>query len=127
MENSPKEIEKLTQAWVEEAGIEQPSLNFTHNVMDVIDARTSTSKVYRPLISGKGWSLVAVVFIASLVAVYLFPSGEFRYLKDIDFSTLPSIQNPLEGMSVSKPMLYAFGFLALFLVQIPFLKRKFIN
>lgn len=127
MENSPKEIEKLTQDWVKEAGIEQPSADFVHNVMDAINAGVSTSKVYRPLISRRGWSLVAALFIASLVVVYFFPLGEFRYSEMMDLSKLPTFQNPFEGMNVSKPMLYAVGFLGLFLVQIPFLKRKFIN
>ena len=127
MENSPKEIEKLTQGWVQEAGIEQPSLDFVQKVMDAVDVSTNKSKVYRPLISGRGWSLVAGLFITSLVVVYLFPLGEFRQLDMIDFSNLPTLQNPFEDMKVSKPMLYAVGFLTLFLVQIPFLKRKFIN
>lgn len=127
MENSPKEIEKLTQEWVQEAGIEQPSLDFVHNVMDAINVSAKKSKEYRPLISRRGWSLVAALFIGSLAVVYFFPLGEFRYLETMDFSKLPSIQNPFEGINVSKPMLYAVGFLALFLVQIPFLKRKFIN
>jgi len=127
MEDSPKEIEKLTQKWVKEAGIEQPSLDFVQKVMDAVDVSASKSKAYRPLISGRGWSLVAILFITSLVAVYLLPLGESGYLKSIDWSNLPSIQNPFEAIKVSKPMLYAIGFLTLFLVQIPFLKRKFIN
>ena len=127
MEDSPKEIEKLTQEWVKEAGIEQPSLDFVQKVMDAVDVSASKSKVYHPLISGRGWSLVAILFITSLVAVYLLPLGESGYLKTIDWSNLPSIQNPFEAINVSKPMLYAVGFLTLFLVQIPFLKRKFIN
>jgi len=127
MEDSPKEIEKLTQKWVKEAGIEQPSLDFVQKVMDAVDVSASKSKVYRPLISGRGWSLVAILFITSLVAVYLLPLGESGYLKSIDWSNLLSIQNPFEAIKVSKPMLYAIGFLTLFLVQIPFLKRKFIN
>lgn len=127
MENSPKEIEKLTQGWVEEAGIEQPSLGFVSNVMGAIDVSASKSKVYRPLISGRGWSLVAALFVVCLAVAYFFPSGEFRYLENVEWPSLSSLQNPFEGMSVSKPMLYAVGFLALFLVQIPFLKRKFIN
>lgn len=127
MENSPKEIEKLTQGWVQEAGIEQPSLDFVQKVMDAVEVSTNKSKVYRPLISGRGWSLIAGLFIASLVVVYLFPLGEFRQMDLIDFSNLPTLQNPFEDMKVSKPMLYAVGFLTLFLVQIPFLKRKFIN
>ncbi|MEM7087002.1 MAG: hypothetical protein AAF489_12510 [Bacteroidota bacterium] len=127
MENSPREIEKLTTEWVEEAGIEQPSLDFVHNVMEVIEASTTKQKVYRPLISGKGWSLVAGLFVAILAVVYLLPAGEAPLFKALDWSGLPSLQNPFENLQVSKPMLYAIGFLTLFLVQIPFLKRKFIN
>ena len=119
--------DEQTQEWIQEAGIEQPSSGFVHSVMDAIELNAHTSKVYRPLISKRGWSLVAALFVASLVLVYFFPLGEFRYLETIEFSNLPSIQNPFEGMNVSKPMVYAVGFLALFLVQIPFLKRKFIN
>ena len=127
MENSPKEIEKLTQKWVQEAGLEQPSLDFVQKVMEAVDVSASKAKVYRPLISKRGWSLVAALFIACVVAIYLLPLGDSGYLTSIDLTNLPSIQNPFEGMTVSKPMLYAVGFLALFLVQIPFLKRKFIN
>ena len=127
MENSPKEIEKLTQKWVQEAGLEQPSLDFVQKVMEAVDVSASKAKVYRPLISKRGWSLVAALFIVCVLAIYLLPLGDAGYLTSIDLTNLPSIQIPFEGMTVSKPMLYAVGFLALFLVQIPFLKRKFIN
>ena len=127
MENSSKKIEKLTQEWVKEAGIEQPSLGFVHNVMDSIEVSASQAKVYQPLISRRGWGLIAILFIASLVAIYLLPLGESPYFGNLDFSNLPTFENPFEGVEVSKPVLYAVGFLALFLVQIPFLKRKFIN
>ncbi len=127
MEKPSKNIEKITQDWVREAGLEQPSSAFVQNVMNAIEKKSATQKVYRPLISRRGWGLVAAVFVASIALLYLFPIGELTYFNDIKLAELSTIKNPFAGLEVSKTMVYGIGFLALFLVQIPFLKRRFAN
>jgi hypothetical protein len=125
MEKPSKNIEKITQDWVREAGLEQPSSAFVQNVMDAIEKRSATQKVYRPLISRRGWGMVAAVFVVGVALLYLFPIGEVSYFNDLKLAEVSSIKNPFAGLEVSKTMVYGIGFLALFLVQIPFLKRRF--
>jgi len=127
MEDSPKNLEKVTTEWMQEAGLETPSANFTNQVMDAIHLRAQMSKTYQPLISKRGWSLIAALFLMILLAVYVLPMGELEYLNGLDFSQVPSMRNPFENLQVPKTMLYGVVFLGLFLVQIPFLKRRFIN
>ena len=127
MEKSSENIEKITRDWIEEAGIEHPSPGFAHTVMSAIEAKSAKKKVYRPLISLRGWGLVAAVFVIGIALLFLFPAGEFPYLGKVDLMDGLKIKNPFAGLEVSKTMVYAVGFLALFLVQIPFLKRQFVN
>jgi len=127
MEKPSKNIEKITQDWVREAGLEQPSSAFVRNVMNAIEKKSATQKVYRPLISKRGWGMVAAVFVVSVTLLYLFPIGELNYFNDVNLAEVPTIKNPFAGLEVSKTMIYGIGFLALFLVQIPFLKRRFAN
>jgi len=127
MEKPSKNIEKITQDWVREAGLEQPSSAFVRNVMNAIEKKSATQKVYRPLISRWGWGMVAAVFVVSVTLLYLFPIGELNYFNNVNLAEVPTIKNPFAGLEVSKTMIYGIGFLALFLVQIPFLKRQFAN
>jgi len=127
MEDSPKNIEKVTTEWMQEAGLERPSANFTNHVMDAIQARAQASKSYQPLISKRGWGVIAALAVITLFAVYVLPMGELNYLNGLDFSKVPTIENPFKNVHVSNTMLYGIAFMGLFLVQIPFLKRRFIN
>jgi hypothetical protein len=127
MEKPSKNIEKITQDWVKEAGLEKPSSAFVQNVMNVIEKKSATQEVYRPLISKRGWGMVAAVFVVSVALLYLFPIGEVSYFNDLKLAEVSGIKNPFAGLEVSKTMVYGIGFLALFLVQIPFLKRQFAN
>lgn len=117
----------MTQDWVKEAGLEQPPGNFVKNVMQSINAQVVGQRVYRPLLSKRGWFLASAFFVASIALLYFFPIGELNYLNDVKIIELPAIKNPFEGVEVSKTMIYGIGFLALFLVQIPFLKKRFAN
>ncbi len=126
MEKSHDKLEKITSKWVEEAGVEQPSPNFVNNVMGVIDAKASRQQVYRPLISLRGWLWVAALVVGSIALVYYLPEGQNGLFTNLEAPSV-SFERPFQGVELSKTMIYAIGFLALFLVQIPFLKRKYIN
>lgn len=127
MENTHDNLEQITNEWVEDAGLEQPSANFVRNVMDVIDAKATSKVVYRPLISVKAWMWVAALLIGSIALIYFLPEGQNRLFEGLDTASLPTINRPFSGVEISKNMVYAIAFLALFLVQIPFLKKRYIN
>ncbi len=107
MEKPSKNIEKITQDWVREAGLEQPSSAFVQNVMNAIEKKSATQKVYRPLISKQGWGMVAAVFVASVALLYLFPIGELTYFNDVKLAEVSSIKNPFAGFEV--PRLWCTG------------------
>ncbi|MEM7186805.1 MAG: hypothetical protein AAF466_09115 [Bacteroidota bacterium] len=127
MENTPENIEKLTNKWVAEAGIQQPSKGFARQVMDAIDAKSTVKQVYRPLISLKAWGWVAALIIGTWVLLQYMPEGQQSFVSGLETSDLPTVEHLFQNFKLSKTMVYAIGFMALFLVQIPFLKRRFIN
>lgn len=127
MDKQSEHIEKLTQKWVKEAGVEQPSPGFVGNVMQTIEQRAKAPKIALPLVSKRGWLGVALFILGCVAVWFLIPGGEAKYVQELPFEELPQLNNPFEGLKISKTTVYAIGFLALFLIQIPFLKRRFIN
>lgn len=127
MEEPSKNIEEITREWVKEAGIQQPAAGFVNGVMSFIEAKAAPNKGYQPLISLRGWGVVSMVFLAAIVLLLLFPIGGVNYFENMDIPNFSEVKNPFAGLEVSKTMIYGFGFLALFLIQIPFLKRRFVN
>jgi len=124
MEEPSKKIEKITQDWVNEAGLEQPSTVFVNEVMNAIAAKTSSQNVYQPLLSLRGWSVVAIVFIASISLLYLFPMSELSYFEEVNLSSFLNFNNLFSRLEIPNNLAYGLGFLVLFLVQIPFLKKQ---
>ena len=52
MEKQSENIDRITKKIIKDAGLHQPSVDFFSNVMEAIEAQsTSTSIVYKPLIS----------------------------------------------------------------------------
>jgi hypothetical protein len=127
MEEPSKNIEEITQKWVEEAGIEQPSGDFVSSVMTAIEAKTAPQTRYKPLISVGGWSVVLAIFVTTIVVLLLFPIGNLGIFDITSYTNLADFKNPFAGLKVSKIMIYGIGFLALFIIEIPFLKRQFMN
>jgi hypothetical protein len=67
-ENEDKNIEQYVQAVIKETPLESPSPDFTTKVMaSVFALDKSKATVYKPLISKKGWGLIFVGIIATLV------------------------------------------------------------
>ncbi len=125
MEEQYKNIDRLTKKIVEDAGMHSPSVNFLDNVMSAVEAK-SVQKTYEPLISKKAWMVIAALFIGWLGILYFYPATQLNFIKELNLSQRFSIKNPLAGLQISKSLAYAIGFMALFLIQIPFLKH-FLN
>ncbi|MEZ4858791.1 MAG: hypothetical protein R2781_08270 [Flavobacteriaceae bacterium] len=69
------------------------------------------------------WGAIVTVFMVGLVWVYYHPSSSLYQVEALSYTEKLSFRNPFEGFALSKTTLYAIGFMALFLLQIPFLKR----
>ncbi len=101
---------------INDAGLEKPSANFSANVMKAIAVK-KVVREYEPLISKRGWLVLSVSLFLTVVGLYFFNSG---YQIKIDFSYFNNISIPT--IELSRTMSYAIGFIALFFLQIPFLK-----
>ena len=128
MDKQSKNIDLYTKKIVQEAGLESPSSYFTNNVMNMVAKKAITKPTtasYIPLISKNN----KFILLAILVSVFLYlifnPMFETSYLSkytvSLNFKQWFSSTNLFD--SFSKTTLYGIGFLALFLIQIPFLKK----
>lgn len=114
----PKDAQ--TRKYLNEAGIDKAPEGTYAAIMDQITALNAYSITYKPLISRKGWLLIIVALALFLVGVFWVPIEKF-YLNNIP--QLGSFDEFLKQLQVSDTTLYAIGFLGLFLLQLPFLKR----
>jgi hypothetical protein len=124
-----EEIHAFTKKYLNEIPTESPSIDFTKNLMGKI-AKIQPEKeiVYKPLISKKGWFLVA----ASIIAIILLPfknseEGLFT-LPEVNFSFFEkmSFSGIFESVNVSTTtasLLVLFSIL--FFIQIFYLKGEF--
>lgn len=124
-----KELDSFTKKYVKEIEQEQPSLNFTENLMQKIALETKSSVIKsKSLISKKGWFGIVVLLVSSLVIAF-YQSGESRLdTLNINFSFLDKLQftNLFEVVTISNTTLYAFLFFGLMIAfQITYLKNYF--
>jgi len=123
MEKQSKNIEQITKRIIKEGGLHQPSPNFLSNVMEAIETQSiSQSIVYKPLISKTMWTILFAITVLMLVLLFVFPVtplfSQFTIPEGFNFKfNFPEIH-------LSKTTIYGVGFLALFFLQIPFLKRQ---
>ena len=122
MEKLSKQQEQHFGAIIREAGGELPSSALKANVMNAIGAN-SKSIIYKPLIGKKGWSLVAIGACLVLLLGVLLPFEGFGFMDQIDWKNPLMFDYSLPSLTVPRTFLYAIAFTALFLLQIPFLKR----
>ena len=113
--------DKLKQ-WMQELPLESPSLDFTKKVMQGISAKSELTQ-YKPLISKRAWWLIGILLLFSIAYLYInptsgtVPEGVTNLLGHLSF------ENPIKKLVLPKTAIYAIGFMALFLLQVPFLKR----
>ncbi|AVR45723.1 hypothetical protein C7S20_10915 [Christiangramia fulva] len=124
MEKQFNREEELIKKLLNEAGTEKPSAAFKSNIMMNIEARKASVKEYKPLIPAVVWYVVVIAILLSVGALYF----QFSEL-NIDLSgnfNLPKFEIPsmkLPDIEFSRTMQYGIAFVALFFLQIPFLKR----
>ena len=122
MEEQSNELDKFTSKWVQEAGVQKPSSSFLDAVMESVIAQAKPV-VYAPLISKKVWIILSIIAVCCLLYMYWVPMAESSLVNIALVREKLAFDNPLADFKFSKVSAYALGFLALFLVQIPFLKR----
>lgn len=129
-ENVDKHLDELSRKVMRQAKIEQPSFDFTQNVMSRMESiKTSNTTTYVPLISKRTWFLIVTVLMVIFVFAF-FGTSEINnsWLSLLNFDMLPeySIPNPFANIEFSQTMFYALFLLATMIcVQIPILKRYF--
>ncbi|NQX78704.1 hypothetical protein [Gilvibacter sp.] len=112
----------LTRKYMNEAGLDPAPEDTYMAIMDQITALNTYSLAYKPLISRKGWALILGGFVLFLIGIFWLPIERF-YLNNLPELTSFNLSEYLSGIQMSSTTLYAIGFLGLFLVQLPFLKR----
>lgn len=125
--HTDQHLNDLGKRIIKDANLESPSLDFTKNLMAKIEAQSSTSSiVYKPLISKVGW--VCIILVLSAVSIYLSLSGsnDTMLFNTIDYSGLTKhrISELFSGITISKTVVYAIGFFGLvWCIQIQIMKH----
>jgi len=120
MEKQFNREDELIKKLLNEAGTEKPSANFKSRIMKTVEARNAEIKPYEPLITRTGWTSIAVIFILSMTGLsYLY--ADISLFSDINFEWPHLVSMP--KVSLSTTMQYAIAFVALFFLQVPFLKK----
>ncbi|MCB7481350.1 hypothetical protein [Christiangramia sediminis] len=120
MEKQFNREDELIKRLLNEAGPEKPSADFKNRVMKTVEARNAKIRPYEPLISKTGWlSIAAIIFISMSGLSFLYADVSFSNYLNFDFPYLMDMPK----IDLSRTMQIAFGFVALFFLEIPFLKR----
>jgi len=98
---------------------EEPSVDFKIQIMKMVALRNAKIRPYEPLISKSVWIGIAAVMITFITGVTYLNSD--ISIPGLNFG-IPDLVN-IPEIKLSRTMLYAIAFMALFFLQIPFLKR----
>ncbi len=120
MEKQFSREDRLMKKLLNEAGTEKPSADFKKQIMMKVEARNASIKPYEPLISKAVWMALGGVLIASVLTLY-FINSDVSFSYDLNFNFLKAIEIP--SMNLSRTMQIAIAFVALFFLEVPFLKR----
>ncbi len=124
MEKPSKKVDSYTENLIKEAGLQQPSTDFFANVMNAVEAeKASQPIVYQSLISKQMWRILLVASVVVIGFLLLFPSSSETIIS-LPNLHLEKFSFHLPELHFSKITIYGLGFLGLFLIQIPFLKRQ---
>jgi len=120
MEKQFDREDKLMKRLLNEAGTEKPSADFKSRIMSKVEPQNAEIRPYEPLISKTGWTSIAVIFGILMTGVsYLYADISLSGHLNFEFPHLLDMPK----MNLSRTMQYAIAFVALFFLQVPFLKR----
>lgn len=123
MEEPSRHLDQNTATWIKEAGLEKPSHQFSAQVMQRIEAKSTPVRA-TSLIPRWGWLLIAASLVGAMVFLFVSPPSQPGVIEGLLAQESVEVSNPLKGITLPKTFFYGIGFLALFLIQIPFLKRQ---
>ncbi len=106
-----------------EAGLEKAPIDMLPNIMDAIAKAGLQHIQYKPLISKRAWLYIGLVVTAIFAIIVFGVPFERYYFNNVDLQLANKLDAFLGELKISKTLLYSIGFLGLFIVQIPFLKR----
>ena len=127
MEKQSNNLDDFTRKLIIESGVHKPSLDFSKRVVEAIESKAITTNVYQPLISRKSWVLIIITCAVCFISFYFFPSTGNSILDKLEIGQYLDVQFSLPDIKLSKTFIYAIGFMSLFLIQIPILKRYVFN
>ncbi len=121
-----EELDVFTKKYIKEIKEETPSINFTNNLMNILQKENTFIYKATPLISKKMW--VALFSLLLISVLYVSRGSSLGWLKmpKVNFNFLSKIQMPsiFETITISNTMLYAcFFFTIMIFVQIFYLKN----
>ncbi|WP_420552997.1 hypothetical protein [Tenacibaculum aiptasiae] len=124
-----EELDAFAKKYIQEIEVEQPSLDFTSNLMSILEKEENIA-LYKatPLISKKVWAVLLSILIISIFYVSKGTSIGWVKIPKIKFDYFSKLQsfNFLEGITISNTVLYTcFFFTLMIFVQIYYLKNHF--
>ncbi len=116
--------EEFLRKVLNEAVIEKPSADFKSKIMRHIEANKVPVKSYEPLISERVSYIVAITVVLAAGGLYIqFSDTIINFSGNSDYLKLEIPEINFPKIYLSRPMQYAFAFVALFFLQVPFLKK----
>ncbi len=106
-------LDKLAKKVVKSSKLESPSLDFTANVMQQIEAsQISHITVYKPLISKRAWLVIAILIISGLTYTIFGGLQSSPLLESVDLSIISNNQvtEAISSITISKMLSYVIGF-----------------
>ena len=131
-EDKDKKLDAFIRKTIIEAGLENPSVDFTRSVLSKIqaDAQKSTAFVYRPLISKSVWMMILTAIAGVFVySIWENPSSETSWLAVLKlnrFAEFNLLANSL-NFYISNTVIYSFVGLAFFVWVQVFLLKSYMN
>lgn len=123
MDKQSKKIDKLSHKLINQAGLEKPSVDFLSNVMNKIEVKKASQPfIFKPLISKSMWLLIISFTLITFALLMVYPVFTESTLYKLPSLSKLTFQFP--EIHFSKITIYGLGFLSLFLIQIPFLKKQ---